>query len=216
MILNINIPTKGRPEKLTRCLKSIDYSGEHNIFLSCYDAKEDLPLPIDSEDWPENVRIFEDKTKLTIETHNHICKFKGHFLGLSDDIVFHPEALDKAVEMLETELCSDGIVDFNVANMDAPDGCYMMLGNKFIDKFQNRTPYFPGYRFMFASAELRDFAKSIDKFKKGWEICLNHFHPSVTGKPDATHTRIRMKGIIEDDRRIYTERKKSGMLWTHM
>ena len=217
MRLNINIPTRGRPEKLAACLKSIDYSGDLKIYIYCYDKDADLPVDLIGYKKFKGMDycIIEDKNILTIESHNLVCKNEGHFLGLSDDIVFHECAIARAVAKLECDFDSDGIIDFNVANMTAPDGCYMRLGNKFISKFTNRTPYCPEYKFMFASAELRDFAKSIDRFKKAEHSKLDHYHPAITGKPDATHMRIRSRGIIQDDEKIYNERKRSGKLWSH-
>jgi len=223
-MLNINIPTRGRPEKLEKCLESISCSSYLALYIYCYDLEVDLDLKNERvmnalKHKGNGVNTFiprEDKNILTIESHNRVCKIKGHFLGLSDDIVFHLGAIDAAVRMLEEELDSDGIVDFTVANMDAPDGCFMLLGDKFIEKFPDRTPYCPEYKFMFASAELRDFAKSIGRFRKCPDAKLDHFHPSITGKPDETHNRIRSKGIISDDQRRYSERKKAGKLWSHM
>jgi len=217
MRLNINIPTRGRPEKLDACLRSIDYAGEMKIFIYCYDRIADLPNRLTELEriYPKDFCIIENKEILTIESHNIVCRIPGHFLGLSDDIVFHEGAIDRAVRMLQHSLKSDGIVDFTVANMTAPDGCYMLLGNSFIDKFPGRIPYCPEYKFMFASAELRDFAKSIDCFEKNKNARLDHYHPAVTGKPDETHKRIRSRGIIHDDEKIYNERRRSGKLWSH-
>lgn len=211
MILNINIPTKGRPKKLLDCLQSINYSGQYKVYIHCYDKADDLPdeIPVDCYE------IIENKQILTIESHNIVCREKGHFMGLSDDIVFHPNALDSAVNALELHHKSDAIIDFTVANMNAPDGCYMLLGDSFINKFPERTPYCPEYRFMFASAELRDFAIKEGVFFKCDLARLDHYHPAVTGKPDETHTRIRSKGIISDDQQTYFRRQKSGKLWSH-
>lgn len=217
MKLNINIPTRGRPDKLDECLRSIDYKGDMKIYIYCYDRSDDLPdtLLEYEEIMKHDYCIIENKDILTIASHNLVCKNEGHFLGLSDDIVFHRGAIRRAVSLLETDLGSAGIVDFTVANMTAPDGCYMLLGDSFINKFADRTPYCPEYQFMFASAELRDFAKSIDRFKKCEYAQLDHYHPSVTGKPDETHKRIRSRGIIHDDEKIYNERRRSGKLWSH-
>jgi len=217
MKLNINIPTRGRPEKLDACLRSIDYCEEMKIYIHCHDRAADLPDTILEYEgtMKHDYCIFEDKNLLTIASHNLVCKNEGHFLGLSDDIVFHRGAIRRAVWMLESDLEGDGIVDFTVANMKAPDGCYMLLGNSFINKFADRIPYCPEYKFMFASAELRDFAKSIDQFQKCEYAQLDHYHPSVTGKPDETHKRIRSGGIIHDDEKIYNERRRSGKLWSH-
>ena len=211
MKLNINIPTKGRPQKLKECIESIDYTGEYDIYIHCYSAVEDLPKDLP----PRNYIIHEDKTILTIESHNRTCKNEGHFLGLSDDIKFHTGAIDMAVDMLENEAEGFGIVDFIVANMDSPDGCYMLLSERYIDAFPDRTPYCPEYRFMFASAELRDYTKKIGRFFRCDSASLDHYHPTVTGKPDATHNRIRSQGIIGNDQRIYEKRQIGGKLWCH-
>lgn len=217
MRLNINIPTRGRPEKLDACLRSIDYKGDLKIYIHCYDRSADLPDTIleYEELLGHDYCIIENKDILTIASHNIVCKNHGHFLGLSDDIVFNRGSIRRAVFVLEDYLESDGIVDFTVANMTAPDGCYMLLGDSFINKFPERTPYCPEYKFMFASAELRDFAKSIDCFEKCEYAQLDHYHPAVTGKPDETHKRIRSGGIIHDDEKIYNERRRRGNLWSH-
>lgn len=214
-MLNINIPTRGRPKKVEDCLNSIDYSGDYSVFLYCHNIKNDLPDPACMLRH-KYCYIIEDPDILTIESHNKICANQGHFMGLSDDIVFHPGALDAAVWILENELQGFGIVDFTVSNMKSPDGCYMLLGDSFIEGFPSRTPYCPIYKFMFASAELRDYAKSMKCFLKSRIAKLDHFHPVATGRADTTHTRIRSQGIIQNDNAIYVQRKAAGQLWSHL
>ena len=211
MRLNINIPTRGRPQKLSKCLKSIDYVGDMKIFLCCYCQREDIPLKL--PDLP--IEIIEDPDMLTIESHNLICRQPGHFMGLSDDIEFFPVALNEAVYALECVYGGYGALDFVVANMDSPDGCYMLLSDDFIEGFPGRQPYCPEYKFMFASAELRDYAKSINCFYRCHDAKLNHYHPAVTGQADRTHDRIRSKGVINHDQAIYARRKANGDLWSH-
>ena len=103
MNLNINIPTRGRPDKLDKCLRSIDYPGEMKIYIYCYDRAADLPdtLLEYEETMKHDYCIIEDKRLLTIASHNLVCRNQGHFLGLSDDIVFHRGAIQSAVWMLE-------------------------------------------------------------------------------------------------------------------
>ena len=75
MKLNINIPTRGRPEKLDECLRSIDYHGEMKIYIYCYDRKADLPDKLSQyeETLGHDYCIIEGSNCIENDIYNNNC-----------------------------------------------------------------------------------------------------------------------------------------------
>jgi len=211
-MINIGIPTRGRPEKLRNCVENICSEYVSRIVIICYDKAADIspnmkPL--------HNVEIIESKDMMTIASHNFCCSsYGGSFICLSDDTEFPEGSIKKAYEELISNFHgTDGIVDFHVSNMNSPNGCYMLVGEEFINRFPGRQPFFPEYRFMYASAELRDCAMELGRFYHSKEATIKHFHPSAGFAQDETHKRIRQSDILTKDRETYERRKDENLLW---
>lgn len=181
-MISILIPTKGRPESLKRCIKSIDVPAKVIVVashLSDIFGVEVKDFIVDSSLNPVQAQLEAYK------------KAEGHILIACDDIEFMPGAIQKALDML-----GDGIVGFNQINI--PGGsqyAFMLISEAYHKEFG----YFhKHYKHFFADTEYGEQAKERGRFKFGAECHVKHYHPSATKQPDATHNNNRMDKLSHD------------------
>lgn len=206
--VTITIPSTGRPGRLADCLRSIDYCQKVINIGICF--KEDLPE--DTVLKMENVAVYiSSDHPVRLQTAlADLGPKDAHVLPISDDIVFKPGAIATAVQTLLTAFPDgDGVIGFNVTNMQGKDRCpyaYMLVGNKFFNDRLKRVLFPHEYRHFYADVELGEMAERLGRFRFCPEAGLIHFHPSAGYPADATHTRLRQEKW-EHDHAVYGRRK---------
>lgn len=210
-LVTITIPTKGRKDKLSACLRSIDYP---ESFVKLGASEEgDIPWDVLNERFLQNSSfqyIFFDPVYI----QNYLSRFiqpGSHLLPISDDIVFEPGAIERAVQALKASFPDgDGVVGFDIRNMGEKDKssyAFMLIGSKFLSDTLKGVPFFKGYRHFYADTELGELASRMGKFISCKEAGVIHFHPSSGHAADATHLSGRQEKW-EHDHALYEARKK--------
>ena len=204
-LVTVTIASTGRKERLSDCIRSIDYD---NVRVRV-GVREGADIPTDiqmtfsalfTNDFPVAV---QNDLASSIEERSHV-------LAIADDIIFEPGAIQEAVDTLNDAFPDgDGIIGLNITNMRNDQKCpyaFMLVGSKFFNERLARVLFFPGYRHFFADMELGEYAESLGRFRFCSEARVIHFHPSTGAPADRTHTEGR-QGKWEHDNELYLERK---------
>jgi GT2 family glycosyltransferase len=189
--VTITIPTTGRPERLRNCLRSIDYENARILIGAV--KKGDVWLD-EEESEKKNISIFYGPGHPVVIQNSlaALSHFDSHILFLTDDIIFMPKAIEKAVNaLLYRYPDSDGVVGFNIVNMlekQKVPYAYMLVGKKFFNERLDRTLFFEGYQHFYADMELGLLASRLERFYFCQEAGLVHFHPCTGIAADETHS----------------------------
>lgn len=208
-MISILIPTKGRPEKLERCVKSVDIYCEIWILAT---KPEDVPhdVMIDSR-----VKVFFDENMTIIQAQNFLAsKATGHILPITDDIVFDRGSIDAALDILYCSFFNfdgDGIVGFHVKNMNCADYAYMLVGKRFYNETLKGELFHSGYEHFFADQELSEIAKKRKKFVVCLDATIKNYHPNAGFQEDETH-RYRRGEKLAHDQELYRRRVLHGQI----
>jgi hypothetical protein len=202
-MISVLIPTKGRPEKLERCVKSIDVGCEILILAT---KPEDVS-EFTRKDW--RVDIYIDETLSVIEAQNVLAEHaKYDLLPISDDIEFDPGSIERAINVLYDEnfrFMGNGVCAFHVRNMECADYAYMLVGQKFYVDVLKCILFPGGYKHFYADQELGDKAKSLSKFCYCLDATIVNYHPNAGYKEDETHKYQRSEKIAHDEE-LYNRR----------
>lgn len=191
-MITISIPSKGRPAMLTDCVRSIQESNcqSYEIFIhvTSMNDVDEYSRECFFNDPRVCLRIVPSAT--VIQCQNWTAqKVRDFYLPISDDVLFSRDALNDAFYNLTKKFHDfDGVVGLNQKNVPGgKDTAFMLIGRKFLERFPDRCPFYPGYYQFGADSELGEFAKSINKFAFCEEAIVEHLHPA-TGRPcDDTH-----------------------------
>ena len=160
-----------------------------------------------------HIRITEDPDMSAVEAQNHlICHTQSdYYLGLSDDVELASDALENAMACMGNNFPDgDGAVGIKTENIPhAMETCFMLMGMKFIERFDDRSPFCPEYRHFYADTELGHMARQLKRFKFCKESTLVHYHSETCN--DQTHRGA--KRFWTDDHNTYVRRQKEGKLW---
>jgi hypothetical protein len=202
-MLSILIPTKGRPEKLERCVKSIDVDCEILIMAT----KED-----DVSEYVRNdkrVDIYIDPTLSIIESQNILANIAEYdLLPITDDIEFDKGSIQNAINVLydnNFRFHGNGVCAFHVRNMECADYAYMLVGRKFFDEVLGEVLFEGGYKHFYADQELGDKAKKRSKFCYCMDATILNYHPSAGYAEDETHKHLRSEKLSHDEK-LYSDR----------
>lgn len=213
-MITITIPTTGRPQRLNKCVKSINYYGKVQVNIGCRSIHDDVPEFFKTK---EGFRISFD----FIESDKHIVPLQNelgamapehsHVLPASDDIEFEKDALIIAAERLQKKFPDyDGIIGLHISNMDSANGSpygFMLVGSKFFNKRLKRQLFFPKYRHFYADTELGEYARALGRFQECPEARVIHHHPCTGVRPDATHLNGRQAKWTHDNK-LFRDRSK--------
>ena len=222
-IIDVVIPTYGRPEKLRRALASV-----HTSLQLCRDRIEVHVFYSDEKEYDEAKKDLKFKwldhwmlpPRLDFRaTHfwNHYLKtmYADALVYLTDDILLDQYCLLIAVEEIR-KMSFDGVVGFNIDNrVEEKQPClaaFGVIGAKFADRFPSRAAFCPDYYSLFADVELQAYAEEVKCFKFHEACRLVHFHPDYEqGSMDLTHLHTRRRVHKETD--IYLRRRDAGLVW---
>lgn len=210
-LITITIPTTGRPDKLSQCLKSIDYK---DTFIRIGAVSiEDVNLSDVSE--MDNVSIIFNSSSI-VEMQNDLAFASpdaSHILAASDDIEFLPGAIRTAKEcLLKVFPDGDGCVGLNIVNMEEKDRspyAFMLVGAKFFNERLHRELFYPRYKHFYADTELGLYACSLGRFVFCYDARVIHHHPATGAPADKTHLYNRT-GKWEHDNKLFNERRCNG------
>jgi glycosyltransferase involved in cell wall biosynthesis len=202
-MLSVLIPTKGRPEKLEKCVKSIDVGCEILILAT----KEDDVSEFTRKDWRVSVYIAPQFS--IIEAQNFLAEqAKYDLLPISDDIEFDAGSIQKALNVLYDEnlgFMGNGVAAFHVRNMDCADYAYMLVGQKFYVDVLKEVLFAGGYKHFYADQELGNKAKKRSKFCYCMDATIFNYHPNAGYQQDETHKHLRSEKIAHDEQ-LYHDR----------
>ena len=200
-MVSVLIPTKGRPEKLARCVNSINACCE--ILILATSPNDIAQQTLDDE----RVTIYYDAKLSVIQAQNFLAsKAKYNLMPTSDHVEYMFDSITEARKMLYSEFDGYGVVGFNVVNMRANNDAFVLVGREWYEK---RGLFNPEYQHFYADTELGDYAKALGKFKVCELARMKNYHPSCGVEADATHNEKRSEKL-EHDRLVYEKWKGKG------
>lgn len=202
LVTTIIIPTKGRPEKLRRCINSIG----NNYNIKIYATE---PSDIPAELYKMDDVYIEFGNKNIVEAVNYLAKgCPGNILPSPDDIEFMPGSIRYAENVMKKHE-NNAVVAFKVINMKCNDDAFVLIGGKFIK--ERGYLFNDGFEHFYADTELGNYAKSNNKFFICEKAHIKNYHPIVTRIFDETHNHRRSEKL-ENDRKHYEQLESSRLL----
>lgn len=191
------IPTKGRPEKLAVCLRSIpDWV---DVFIVAT-QESDIPRGI------RNAHILIDPKMSVPQAFNYmVSKSSGDIVMASDDIEYDPQAFHVLTSLL-TKHGRDVVIGMGVSNMECNEDAFQCIGKTFKD--EHAPLYHEGYKHFYIDTEVGDLARSLGKFVYCPSAHLKNFHPNSGCAADATHTQGRSEKLFHDQELYFSRRGK--------
>lgn len=214
------IPTRGRVEKLTRCINSIPNSPTIHVAVGI-DNDPETHQKIANLDNPRiSVHSFvraDLQPFGSVHIRNCLARvyhqLSYHLLYAIDDIEFDAGAIEAALETLNNKWPdSDGVVGFKQRPMSSycPAGIGLM-GRNFWSRYPAGEFLYPGY-YHFATQEISRLANKFDRLATCEAASLYHYHPATTKtKADSTHRDARKNHNA--DAELSESRRKAGILW---
>jgi hypothetical protein len=191
-MISVLIPTKGRPDKLARCVNSINACCEILILAT---SPEDISQQTLDD---ERVTIYYDGNLSVIQAQNFLAsKSKYNIMPTSDHTEYMFDSITEARKLLYSEFDGYGVVGFNVINVDANDDAFVLVGREW---YERHGLYCPEYQHFYADTELGDTAKKMMRFA----FCENAVINSHV-EHDATHNYRRMEKLAHDEQ-VYRNR----------
>jgi len=217
-MISIGIPSKGRPDLLSECIRSIQGSTYHqwesHICITCWG---DLDLYVKEESYETtNIFVHLHPDLTVVECQNWVAartKY-ANFLPISDDVKFEPKTLEIAERQLRFKFKdTDGVVGLN--QYDVPGGtdtAFLLIGKKFLSRFPNYQPFCPDYKHFAADTELGNFSKKLGLYSFCQEARVEHLHP-CTGKRGIDDTHTQSRRFLQEDLALFKKRKEQNLVW---
>ena len=220
MNLELVIPSKGRIEKLERCVNSIFHSAK-NVPITlrlCFSVQKEFDYFQTLIGNLPNV-IIELLTSYRVPEFWNSCLNKTDadaLCYLNDDILLFEDTLEVAIgEFKKFFPDYDGVLGLRQANLpgsQAVEGAFGIIGKKYTERFPEGMVWCPDYNRFYCDHELWQFAKRIDKFQFCIPARIEQLHPAFTKEPnDETHIDVRKWWKI--DHTTHTRRKHLNYLW---
>jgi cellulose synthase/poly-beta-1,6-N-acetylglucosamine synthase-like glycosyltransferase len=200
MKVHVVIPTYRRPEKLARCLASLERQTYPDV---------------------EVLAIEDEGREFAIGIWNRLAPTvtEGAFVYLCDDVELDPGCLAAAVEALSTRWPdTDGVIGFHQRNIQGKAGTAQsamgMIGARFLDRFPGRQPFCPDYSRFHFDSELGVAARQLGRFHFCLAASLLHYHPAhYKAELDETHAVVRDPAEVQLDRVVWERRRAAGLVW---
>jgi hypothetical protein len=202
--MNVMIPTKGRPDKLAVCLKSIpEWVGV------CIVATTPSDIPKDAALNRPYVDIKIDSKMTVPQAFNYMVSVSfGDVVMASDDIEYEPGAFE-VLERLLDEHGHDIVIGMKVTNMVCNEDAFQCIGKVF--KERHAPLYCEEYRHFYIDTEVGDLARREGKFIYCPDARLKNYHPNSGCRPDATHSEGRSEKLSHDQA-VYERRRGMALL----
>lgn len=221
MKLEVVIPSRGRIEKLTKCLNSILLASRDlkDIKIKIYLDKDEEILHFKNllGDLPEIELFLLQNYRVPDFWNQRFKESKSDILiYLNDDIELFDDCLIQIINYFEVNFPDlDGVVGINQININSPDkvqAAFGAVGIKYSERFPERQVFCPDYNRFYGDYELWRFAKEVNKFVFGERALLNHYHPCTNRKlEDDTHVQVRK--FLPNDKEIFRKRQELNLLW---
>lgn len=180
MPTTVLIPSKGRREKLLRCINSIPLCFDIAIHATCPEDVPEVGRPISVS--------FGDET--IVQSFNLLAsRVSGDVLPACDDVEFMPGCIEAAVAKLES-LSPRHVIGLKVVNGRCNDDAFMLVGRELIA--ERGHLFYPKFEHFYADTELGRYAKNRGLFVVCPEAQMINYHPMFSGEYDATHRDRRM------------------------
>lgn len=191
MKVSVLIPTKGRPQKLLRCIRSLPSHIEIMIHATC---PEDLPS---ENTLPEGCALnISYGSETVVESFNLLAaRCSGAVVIGSDDAEFLPGCIESAEFMLQNT-SPRHLIGMNVVNMRCNPDAFALVGRALIE--ERGFLFNPRFIHFFSDTELGMYARSRNLFVQSLDSKLKNYHPSFSGEYDQTHHFRRREKWIHD------------------
>jgi len=178
--VTVIIPTKGRPGKLLRCIRSIPGHINIAVHATCPNAIPDTERNLDVSFGPETI----------VESFNLLAnRVSGDVLPACDDVEFMPGCIEGMTATLAS-VGGNAVIGSYVANRKHNEDAFVLVGRPMIE--ERGYLFYPEFLHFFVDFELGRYARSKGKFFYSEESHLVHHHPISSGEFDNTHTQGRM------------------------
>lgn len=200
-IVDIVIPTWQRPEKLARCLASIQRQTYPAIRVH---AVEDTDRLFAFGVWNRFLASWAEGDL---------------FVYLCDDTELDPGCIAAAVDEFELRWPdTDGVVGFHQSNIAGQSGwcrsAMGMVGRAFAERYPDRQVFCPDYGRFHADSEMGAYARILGRFTYCEAASLVHYHPAhCKAEMDETHRVVRGAVEVAQDRETWNARQGMGLLW---
>jgi len=223
--IDIVIPTLHRPEKLKKCIESIELANSHvpSNFVKVYIYYSD------KKDFLKSIGIHFKDTNLSItpklvedyeaakfwNTHLNTSK-AATMMYLNDDVILDEFCIDQAYKCMTSEFYDfDGVIGIrqeNIPENQAVKTAFGLIGHRFADRFPERKVFCEDYKRFYLDKELYEYSTSVNKFYFSDTAKLTHLHPAFdSSQEDATHDNVRTH--LKSDMKTYVKRKELNYLW---
>lgn len=214
--ITIVIPTRGRVDKLQRCLNTIPLEDWIDTIIICdgdVDGYDRLVRRY-GECEEVSIRLVKEHRGAVYCRNSVMPEIEDGVLYATDDVIFRKRSINYAFETFNRHFPSDdGVVGFVQEGTDGnfhPTGV-ALVGKEFLDRYPNRLLFNPAY-FHFSCQEIHWLAVKKDRFMQDERAIVFHYHPGFhEGERDATHIEARVHR--EQDLRLMQERKRKRLIW---
>lgn len=210
--ITIVLPTRGRPAELARCFESLVATAPSVQVVVVMDEGDDetqavfnsfvkrLPLrPLvvaagrtAAQKWNDGLLVVETNT----------------VVFAADDLVFHPEWIEKATKALRAFPDGSALVGFDeLANSEHP--LHFAVTRKLLDEVNGGLLVVPHYVSWYMDTELCDKARRWGRYMKNCGAIVEHRHPMHGNAPIDDLHRVGFLANQHRDRWVYETRKRA-------
>jgi len=207
----IIVPTRHRFKPLRRMLDSCIQEPGVSIIVVCDGDRETFERLDDVQAHNLQVLLSEEHIGAVACRNLASPMAEDGLLYATDDIIFQPEAIQKALRSFNYHFPDDdGVVGFRQLQEHHPCGIGL-VGRKFLDRYPGRRLFYPGY-WHFACQEIHWLASKFGRFHYEPDAVVDHQSPNQYRELlDQTHVEARLRRA--EDHRLMERRKRSGGIW---
>lgn len=210
--LVVIIPTRGRIAKLGKTLNSIPDHPYINIHVVCDGDKQTYEF-IANHSRPIHGTLIPEHRGAVYCRNQVMHRWNDGILYATDDIVFHPNAIEHAFQTFNDHFPDDdGVVGFVQEPGEFHPTGVALVGRKFFNRYPMGEMFFPNY-FHFACQEVLWLCEALgNKLVQDPHAIIEHRHPcKFREELDQTHRDARV--YRKKDHDLITERKNQGQIW---
>lgn len=211
--ISIILPTRGRPEILRRCLESLVATAPSVQIVAVVDAGDNETLAVLRDfDGSLPISSIESKAGATASEKWNLGAGwtpANTLVFAADDLVFHPEWIEKTTKALKAFPDGSALVGFDELAR-SPHPLHFAVTRKLLDEINGGLLVVPHYRSWYMDTELCDKARAWGRYIANCGAVVEHKHPMHGTAPiDDLHR----SGFLLNqhrDRFIYENRKRAG------
>jgi len=214
--VTVVIPTRGRIDKLQRCLNTIPYEDWLDAIVVCDGDAEGYSRLMRRYEGGKGIeiRLIEGHHGAVFCRNSVMPEIKDGVLYATDDITFFERSIEYAFQTFNERFPDDdGVVGFVQEGTNGnfhPTGV-ALVGKKFLDRYPNRQLFNPAY-FHFSCQEIHWLAMKLGKFVQDKRAKVFHYHPGFDkSEMDVTHREARI--FRQQDLSLIRERERRGLIW---